>query len=41
MGEEVLEHRRNKVDENGLQHPMDKAIVNLDPVLAQAVLFEG
>lgn len=39
--QDVRECVRNYVTENGLQHPEDKTIVNLDPVLAQAVLVKG
>jgi translation initiation factor 2D len=39
--QEVRECVRSYVNENGLQHPADKTIVTLDPVLAEAVLVKG
>ena len=39
--QEVRELVRLYVNKNGLQNPTDKTIVNLDPVLAQAVLVKG
>ena len=40
-GQDVRECVRNYVTENELQHPKDKSLINLDPVIAQAVLVKG
>ena len=39
--QEVRECVREYVNQNGLQHPTDKTIINLDPVIAHAVLVKG
>ena len=39
--QDVRECVRNYVTENELQHPKDKSIINLDPVIAEAVLVKG
>ena len=39
--QEVRECVRSYVNKNGLQSESDKSVVNLDPVLAQAVLVKG
>ena len=39
--QDVREVVRNYVNKNGLQNLNDKTVVNLDPVLAQAVLVKG
>ena len=40
-GQDVRECVRNYVTENELQHPKDKSLINLDPVIAQAILVKG
>merc|ERR1712020_827136 len=40
MGE-IREYVRQYVSQENLQHPTDPSIINLDPILADAVLVKG